>query len=39
MVQIMWAEGVIDGVTRFRNAWVISADAEKTAEGSVKSEK
>ncbi len=38
-VQIMCAEGVIDGVTKFGNAWVIPADAERPADGRVKSGK
>ena len=38
-VQIMCSEGAIEGVTRFGKSWAIPEDAERPADGRVKSGK
>ena len=38
-VQIMCAEGSIEGITKFGKSWVISADAERPVDGRLKSGK
>ena len=38
-VQIMCAEGSIEGITKFGKAWVIPADAERPVDGRLKSGK
>ncbi len=38
-VQIMCAEGSIEGITKFGKSWVIPADAERPVDGRLKSGK